>query len=281
MRLVIALWLSLACVGEGDDSGADSAASGPPGYSVAWSTNPDPLIAGEEGTFTERVLLDGEPIPDLQASHTRYVHSLFISADLASFTHTHMEDFAPITADAIRISTFSFPVTLPLTGDYLVAFDYAHQDEWLQTVDSLTGGGDLPQAAEPELDFATTVLAGSIEATLRWDVAPVPGYEAIFTIVLRTESGEEVTDLIPWLGADGHAVMVDTGLDWLNHTHAWFPDAGNMTPGMSMPHIYDGPELPFHYTFPVSGTYKMWVQFVRESAPDTVHVVPFVFAVEG
>lgn len=54
-----------------------------------------------------------------------------------------------------------------------------------------------------------------------------------------------------------------------------------MTPGMTMPHVYDGPDLPFHYTFPVSGTYKMWVQFVRASAPDTIYAVPFAFTIEG
>lgn len=281
MQLVIALQVLLACAGEGGESAVDTGAVGEPGYSVVWSTEPDPLLAGEEGTFTERILLDGEPIPDLQANHERFVHTLFVSADLASFTHTHMEDFTEITATAIRSSTFSFPLTLPYSGDYLVAFDYAHHDAWIQGTDRITVGGSVPQREEPALDFASSVATGGLVVSLTWDVPAVPGYESIFTVHLTTESGEEVTDLIPWLGADGHVVLVDANLGWISHTHAWFPDMQNMTPGMTMPHVYDGPDLPFHYTFPVSGTYKMWVQFVRASAPDTIYAVPFAFTIEG
>lgn len=280
----VSVWfLVAACAGEAEDSPADSdsGGAGVPGYTVEWETEPAPLLAASAGVFTEHLLLDGEPIPDLQANHQRYVHTLFVSRDLSSFTHTHMEDFVALTATDIRTSTFTFPLTLPLSGEYLVAFDYAHRDEWLHSTDWLTVGGDTPQLDTPEHDYATTVEAGDVRVTLTWDVPAVPGYESVFTAHITTLDGTDVTDLTPWLGADGHVVLVNDSLSWVSHTHAWFPDMESMTPTMTMPHVYDGPELPFHYIFPASGTYKLWVQFVRASAPDTVYAVPFSFRVEG
>lgn len=277
------LTLLLACGGPDDDAAEetpDSAATGS-GYDVAWSTDPDPLQAGVEANFVEHVTLDGASIPDLQSNHERYVHTVFVSADLTSFTHTHMEDYQTITADDIRASTFSFPLTLPLSGAYLVAFDYAHQDQWLQTTDEVLVAGDVPQLDAPVEDFATTSIDDDVEVTLTWEIEPLAGYEADFTVYIRTTDGEDVTDLTQWLGADGHAVMVEAGLGWISHTHAWFPDMDSMRPGMTMPHLYPGPEIPFHYVFPVGGTYKMWVQFVREPDPEKIYVLPFMFTVAG
>ena len=55
-----------------------------------WSTDPDPLVAGEEGTFTLQITdQDGRPVEGLQENHERMVHTMFVSADWTSFTHTH------------------------------------------------------------------------------------------------------------------------------------------------------------------------------------------------
>jgi hypothetical protein len=281
MHALIFALLSAGCTSDPADSGGGGDSTSSEGYSVAWTSTPAPLLPAEAGQFTERILLDGQPIPDLQRNHERYVHTVFVSRDLESFTHAHMEDTTDITADDIRASTFTFPLTLPTSGDYLVAFDYAHHDQWLQSTDWLTVGGNTPQLSEPRRDLATTATSGDLVVTLTWDVAAPAGFESIFTIHITTSEGEDVTDLTPWLGADGHVVLVDEALDWISHTHAWFPDMGNMTPTMAMPHLYPGPDLPFHYSFPTEGTYKLWVQFVRASAPETVHAVPFSFVVAG
>lgn len=268
-----------------EDSGETTDSGTPPvsSYLVDWWTDPEPAEAGEQVEFYEHVTdQNGNSLDDLQSNHERYVHTIFVSHDLASFTHTHMEDFTdPLPTDAIRNSTFDFPITYPLSGDYLVIFDYARENQWLQTLDTVSIGGDVAQLDSPLEDFSTTVASGDLVVTLTWDVEPLAGYEAAFTVHITTAAGDDVTDLTQWLGADGHCVMVDEGLGWASHTHAWFPGMDSMTPSMSMPHLYDGPDLPFHYVFPVGGTYKLWAQFLRTSEPDTVYAVPFMFTVAG
>lgn len=273
-----------ACTAEGPDSGTppDTSSSEITAYDVAWSTAPSPMVAGEAATFTLQVTdQDGRPVDDLQQNHERMVHAIFVSADLASFTHTHQEDYAAITADNLRNATFSFPLTLPVSGRYLTLFDYAHNNKWLQTEDALEVTGGPAQAAAPDLTPVMEADFGGVHATLTWTSPPIAGYEADWTVSLTDADGAPVTDVVPFLGADAHCVLVNADASWGNHTHAWFPDMANMTPSMAMPHLYPGPDIPFAYTFPSAGAYKIWVQLTRESAPDTVFLFPFVFEVAG
>lgn len=276
--------LLAACTASPDsaDSAGDSGTHEVTGYDVLWSSDPDPMMATEQAQFTLQVVdQDGIPIGDLQQNHERMVHTIFVSADLASFTHTHQEDYTPITADNLRNAQFSFPLTLPLAGRYFTMFDYASRDQWLQTEDELTVSGSPSMAASPDLAPNDTATMDGVTATLAWSSAPLAGYEADWTITLSDANGDPVTDVTQYLGADAHCVVVNSGTTWGSHTHAWFPDMGAMTPTMAMPHLYDGPEIPFAFTFPTGGTYKMWIQLVRSSTPDVVYVLPFVFDVAG
>ena len=283
------IFLSLvACDAPAADSGdgAEAGDSGRPavmGTLVEMWTDPAPVVAGEAVEFYEHVTdQDGNSLDDLQRNHERYVHTIFVSRDLASFTHTHMEDFTdPLPTDAIRASTFHFPITFPLSGEYLAIFDYARENQWIQTLAALSVAGDVSQLDAAEQDFSTTVAAGDLTVSLSWEVDPAAEVDSIWNAHITTAAGQDVTDLVPWLGADGHSVLVNEGLTWASHTHAWFPDMEGMTPSMTMPHLYSGPDLPFHYVFPAGGTYKMWVQFRRESAPDVVYAAPFMFRVSG
>ncbi len=273
----------VACTSTGQDSsGADSESAEVTGYQVVWSSDPAPMQAGAESQFTLQVQdQDGRAIDDLQQNHERMVHAIFVSADLASFTHTHQEDYTPITADNLRNSTFSFPLTLPLAGRYFMMFDYAHQNNWLQSTDDLVVEGAPAQAATPDLTPNAEATDAGVHASLIWTSAPVAAFEADWTIHLTDADGNDVSDIVPFLGADAHCILVNAETTWGSHTHAWFPDMARMTPSMTMPHLYPGPDIPFAYTFPAGGTYKIWVQFQRESNPGYVYAVPFVFDVAG
>ncbi len=251
----------------------------PLGYAVEWSTAPLPLEAGAEGEFTLQVLGDdGEPVDDLQQNHERMVHTVFVSADLRTFVHAHQEDHEPITALDLRSAKFSFPLALPAAGEYVVAFDYAHRNQWLQTLDRLRVGGSPAQEAEPDLRGGETWSGEGLSATLAWDAPPTVGVTASWDVVLRTDAGEDVTDLVQYLGADGHCVFVSADLEWLTHTHAWSEGIEDMAPSMEMPHLYPGPAVPFRAAFPVEGGWRMWCQFAR-GAPDEVVTVTFPFEV--
>ncbi len=277
-----ALVLALGgCSGEVDDTGVDACAEPAEvtGYEVSWETEPE-ATAGAETTLTLRVRDQrGCPIEDLQTAHERVVHTLLISEDLSSFQHLHHEDFAPLTADDLRTSTYHFPVTFPAAGDYRLVFDYAHQNEYLTSDDWLAVGGSPAQAAEPTLDYTTERTVGDLAVSLRWEVEPYAGYEASWTVTVTTADGEPITDVVQWLGADAHAAVASADLAWVSHTHAWFPGMEDVAPGHDMPWVYHGPELPFHFTFPTAGAYQMWIQFAREGAPEEPYVASFAFDV--
>ena len=274
--------LLLACTsGPGTADSADTSDVPITGYQVLWSTDPDPLIAGEEGQMTLQVTDQiGRPVENLQINHDRMVHSVFISTDWSSFIHTHEEDFQDLTADELRTATFHYPLTMPVAGRYLVLFDYAHQDQWLQTADELTVSGEPAQQAAPDTTPTSTAEADDLFATLTWEVPAQIGIESAWSLNLVDGDGEDVTDLVQYLGADGHAAIVDEAVSSGVHTHAWFPGVTDMAPSMEMPHQYTGPYLPFHFVFEAPGPHKMWVQLQRESV-DEVYVLPFVFEVAG
>ena len=160
-------------------------------------------------------------------------------------------------------------------------FDFASEDQWLQTTDALTVTWSPAQAAEPDLTPNDTVTVDGVTGTLTWSADPVATYESNWTLSLSGPDGLPVTDVTQYLGADAHCIMVDATATWGSHTHAWFPDMSSMTPGMAMPHLYNGPDIPFAFTFPTGGSYKMWIQFARSSQPDLVYTMPFVFFVAG
>ncbi len=249
-------------------------------YVVTFGTDPSPPVAGEEARFEETVSdQDGNPVEDLQASHERMIHTVFISSDLRWFLHLHQEDVTPITADDLRAATFHFPVTFPVSGDWSVGFDFAHRDQWLAARGDLDVVGAPPAEVEPDLTRSETSVSGGVVATLRWDEAPYAGVPAAFTVILAAADGTPVEDLTQWLGADGHAVMVSADRAWIQHTHAWFPGMEDMTPGHPMPHRYDGPEVPFHHVFTEPGPYRVWAQFTRAAAPDEVLTFSWAFDV--
>jgi hypothetical protein len=274
----------LACTGrtDGGDTAVDTApVEGVTGYDVEFTTDPTPAVAGEQATFTLRVLDQlGRPIEDLQQAHARMVHTLFISKDLVSFQHLHHEDFASLTADDLRTATYHFPVTFPMAGDYRVVFDFAHEDQYLTQDSWLTVAGAPAQSTELALDYSTPRVVDDVTVALTWDVEPYAGYDSEWTVhVTDTATGADITDLVQWLGADAHAAVVSADLAYASHTHAWFPGMDGTPPGHDMPHLYDGPDLPFHFVFPTAGAYKMWVQFARAGAPDTPYVADFAFDV--
>jgi hypothetical protein len=172
-------------------------------YDLSWSTDPDPLEAGEQGTFTIQVAdQHGHAIDDLQQNHDRMVHTMFVSADWTSFSHLHHEDFADLTVEDLRAATFQFPITLPVAGPYLMMFGYAHQNQWLFAEDVLQVGGGPEQAVSPDTTVNTEVLLEGLLVKLNWAGEPNAGYESSWTVTITETDGTPVVDLVQYLGAD-------------------------------------------------------------------------------
>jgi hypothetical protein len=273
--------LLLACTAA--DAPADTADTGPVAitdYVATLLTDPDPPVAGAPAAVSVQITdQDGRPVEDLQQSHARMVHTVFVSADLRDFQHLHQEDVAPLTADDLRAATFGFPATFPAAGRYVASVDFAHRDLYQSARVELSVTGSPAQQAEPWLEVSDTAEDGGVTATLRWDAEPYAGVEAAWAVILADAGGQPITDVVQWLGADGHVAMVSADLARLTHSHAWFPGMEDMAPGHPMPSLYPGPEIPFHYVFSEPGWHRMWVQLARAGAPDEPLVFSFAFEV--
>lgn len=245
-------------------------------YAVDWSTDPAPPMVDELTTVHYTILDDdGQPAEGLQQTHERMVHTFTISQDLTSFAHLHQEDTEPITADNLRTATFEHTYVFPYSGVFLLAWDFAHLDKYHTVTDKVTVMGDVPQLSAPVFSEATTVAVPGIEATLSWDVPPVAGAVSELTVAFADENGAPITDLVPYLGADAHVAVVGFDLGTFGHTHAWIEGMDTMPPGHTMPHQYDGPEVPVHYTFPFVGDYRLWIQVTRADSGGIPYIVPF------
>lgn len=278
------LLLALACTGGGDDSASPvdpDCAVGPGEYRVDWTTDPAPPVAPDGGELSLQVLGEGcAPVDDLQQNHERMVHTFVIPYDLSSFQHLHQEDTDEVTVDDLRTASYHFPFATPVAGRYRLAFDFAHQNRYVNVLDDLEVEGAPAQLDAPAVDLSTTRSVGGLEVELQLDSgAPRVGSEAQWRISV-TEDGAPVTDLVQYLGADAHLALISEDAQWVSHTHAWVPGMEDMAPGMEMPHLYEGPEIPFHFTFPVAGRVKTWAQFARASDPSTPITVDFWMEVE-
>ena len=277
--LLLPLPLLAACSDKGDDSGA---AADPlvTSFQLHWWADPEPATANQESEIFFQILdQDGAPVENLQQNHERMAHMVFISGDLSSFEHKHHEDYAAITADDLRSSTFHVPEAFPYSGTFLLAIDFAYANTYQQLSDTLDVEGDVPQLEAPVEDLSTTVSVDGVTADFSWEISPYAGLESVLWVHLTDEDGADITDLVQWLGADAHLVMVKEDLTGLAHTHAYVDGMDSLPPDHSMPQEWTGPDLPFHVTLPYPGVYKSWLQFTREGAPDTPVTVPFMFEV--
>lgn len=252
----------------------------PTSYQVESWTDPASPMAGQEGEFWYSVQdQDGEPIDDLTKDHERMVHTFIISRDLSSFEHKHHEDYYSLTEEDLEAATFHYPKRFPYSGDYLLVFSFAHLGRYQLLTDWMEVGGDVAQLPEPAEDLSLVRTVSGVIAELKWDLEPIAGFESSWTLHLTDEEGQPITDLVQYLGADAHVAMVDDDLAFASHTHAWFQGIEDMPPGHTMPHLYDGPDIPFKYVFPWVGLHKIWIQFARADNPDVPYTVDFMFNV--
>jgi hypothetical protein len=124
---------------------------------------------------------------------------------------------------------------------------------------------------------------------------PVAGKDMMLHFQIRDAHGKPVTDLDPYLGAMGHAVILSSDTKLYLHAHpmesgteqgstSGAMDHDSMKPGTSMDSHMEaeagtdrGPDVIFHTNFPVPGYYKIWGQFQHHGK---IITAPFVVRVE-
>jgi len=242
-------------------------------------------------SFTIREVPTGRVVRDLEIVHTKPLHFLMVSADLAYFEHQHPQ----LGPDG----RFRLAWTFPRAGRYFLFADFTPADGDNQILRAtLDIGGPLsarqpsaPPRLVPDADQTKTVGDTRIRLKVR-SGAMRAGRQSLLTYTLTDPSGHPRTDMQPILGVMGHLIALRDDTQTLVHTHALHgvqpgsygaamlammqagqPEVVPITPEMV---TQSGPCFTFKLTPPKPGRYKLWAQFQRQNqwltVPFTVEV---------
>jgi YHS domain-containing protein len=202
----------------------------------------------------------GERVKSFDVSHTKLLHLMLVSKDLGWFVHEHPQPQPD--------GTFTIDWTFPAGGDYLVFADVAPKDKGAQVLSTpLHLNGPAPTWSAKLTPTKGPSRDGTIVADFVPIEKPIPiGKSTELSFKLRdAQTGRPVTDLEPYLGAQGHLMIVHQDGGTFVHSH----------PAEEV-RAQNG-EVRFNARFPRAGLYKAWAQFQRAGKISTVS---FVFEVK-
>lgn len=195
----------------------------------------------------------GTTVKDFAVVHEKLMHVIVVRADLTNFQHVHPE-FDEATGE------FTLPaLSFPEDGPYRVFADFAPRSAQLGADGQPLGVTLLEDVTVGELARYTPqpLVEGQKTTTfqgynVRLTTAPTPivaGGEVRLSFDI-SGGDRPVSDLEPYLGALGHAVVLREGdLEFL-HTHALSDKADKQTG-----------TIDFAVTLPTPGRYKVFAQF--------------------
>jgi hypothetical protein len=240
-------------------------------YVLRVVTEPRAPRAGQKTRFRFSVghPLSGEPVTEFAEVHDKLFHLFIVSRDMTQFFHEH-----PVKE---KDGSFSYEHTIPAAGHYMLFSDFMPVGGGPQMIARplVTAGfdGDIASAM-PNLtpDKSWVKTANGVTVELQIDPSKlISGEETDVPIHFTDEkTGEPVKNLQRYLGAFGHAMMLNE--DMTEHVHAHpeqMLEGTNVTSG-------GGPDLVFHALFPQPGHYRIWLQFLRN---DVLSTVPFTVRV--
>ncbi|HEY0827028.1 MAG TPA: hypothetical protein VGE40_02950 [Bacilli bacterium] len=199
---------------------------------------------------------NGNPIENFDISHEKKLHLIVVSKDLSYFNHIH-----PVLKDK---GLFEITTQFPAGGEYKLFADFIPtgssvmtKSEWVKV-----GGEEVgPIPIQPDKNLTKEVDGKEVMLTTNQLKA---GEEVTLTFTIHDEKSKEpITNLEQYLGAVGHVVALTEDVDQYLHVHP-------------MEEKTTGPDAKFMTTFPKSGIYKIWGQFLHENE---VFIVPFVIEV--
>ncbi|MFS8097408.1 hypothetical protein LFM09_09745 [Lentzea alba] len=245
------------------EHGAEQPASAesklPPGLSVAdngyvLNLAQNTATARTPQNFSFKIgTVGGDTVTKFAVEHEKKLHLVLVRRDGSGFQHVHPE----MAADG----TWSVPLTLPSAGSYRVFADFKPENGAKTTLgaDVQVAGAYEPQqftqdSRESSIDGYVVRLNGDLTA----------GAESSVTVTV-TKDGKPVTDLQPYLGANGHLVALRAADLAYLHVH---PQDG---PGA-------GPDVKFAVEVPTAGRYRLFLDFQHEGK---VRTAEFTLATAG
>ncbi|MEU3271985.1 hypothetical protein ABZ639_14130 [Saccharomonospora sp. NPDC006951] len=209
------------------------------------------LATGTQGDFSFRIIgPHGDPVTRFETEHEKKMHLIVVRRDTSGFQHVHP------TMDAE--GTWTVPLDIEDAGSYRAFADFVPEGG-----EATTLGVDLAAAGDFEPREYQPSRVASVEGyEVRLDGELVAGKSTLVTLTV-SKDGRPVTDLQPYLGADGHLVALREGDLAYLHVHPGDDPSG-------------GPEITFHTEVPSAGTYRLFLDFQHEGTVRTAE-----FTVEG
>lgn len=225
----------------------------------------------------------GEKVRKFGLMHDRFFHLFLISQDLSDFQHIHPRQLADGSfvlnttlqkPGLYKVYTDFYPLegapqvlqtNLPVagwTGDVIAGQAKLTPDKSLTKV---VKGWIVTPAEANKLGVNLQALefkpAGDLNVELAIERPPLfSGQKSTLKFYLTdAETGQPVRNLIPYLGAWGHALILSEDQTDVVHSHPEeqidFEDDPATQRG--------GPSLSFDALFPAPGNYRVWTQFLR------------------
>ena len=241
-------------------------------YEVRITATPKVVKPGETFRLTFFVThpKSGAAVKDFNIVHEMPFHLFMVSQDLTYFAHIHPQQQAN--------GSFAIDTMVPKAGAYIIYCDIFPVGGMPQVahLNLVTAGfaGDLFAAqARLEPDKVLSKTVDGVRFELQLDPSePVGGKPATLKYRLTDEkTGEPITDLQPYLGAWGHALIVSEDASESIHAHT----AETGPNGVARQMASDFSVTAF---FPRPGRYRIWSQFQRQGQ---VITVPFTIAVKS
>ncbi|MEJ2868079.1 hypothetical protein WCD74_09910 [Actinomycetospora sp. OC33-EN08] len=212
------------------------------------------------GSVLDLALRDGStgaPVDDLAVHDEAFIHLAVLGQD-GSEQHLH----------PVRTGPGAWQVRLAPTppGRYGVFAEFSRDGMTHQQVRSAVDVPGAPPAPTP-LPGPGPRVVGDMDVDVAVTGAVVGRPATVRATFVR--GGAPVTDLQSWLGMAGHLFVLGPGTDPADaavsfaHVH----DMQARPPGRGY-----GPEVTFTYAFPEPGTYRLWLQVLRDGALVTVPV---------
>jgi hypothetical protein len=206
-----------------------------------------------------------QQVKEFTVTHEQLLHLFVVSQDMQHFQHIH--------PTLNKESAFIIDTILPRPGNYKLFADFYPANGTPQVIQkNLTTAGYqasiFRSKAQLTPDKTLTKIEDNTKIQLKIEPAEVIAGKPIALKYHLTDikTGEPVNDLIPYLGAWGHTLILSEDLSDYIHSHPSEPvksTNGNLHKG--------GPYITFDALLPRPGNYRIWTQFQRGNLLTTVH----------
>lgn len=207
----------------------------------------------------------GEQVKDFLVLHEQLFHLFVVSQDMTEFQHIH--------PDFQKDGSFTIETVLPKPGQYKIYSDFFPTDGTPQVLQAnlATAGAasDLFSGQArlvPDTNLSKTADGLKIDLKIEPEEAIAGKPVELKYTLSDAKTGEPVRDLIPYLGAWGHTLILSEDQSDYVHSH---PEE-TLTDPEGKPITSGGPNVTFTALLPRPGAYRVWSQFLRGDRLTTV-----------